>query len=119
MNKKQIELLKKKLEEDKESLQGTLQRFAKENDKLKGDWKTVYPDFNPNESGLEEEADEVEEYSTLLKVEHALEIKLKNINRALGKMKEGNYGLCEKCGEEIPYEKLSLVPETKICTNCT
>ncbi len=118
MNKTQIESLKRKLEEDKDSLQKTLQRFAKKGSKLEGNWETNYPDFTPNESSKEEEADEVEEYSALIKIEHALEVRLKNVNEALEKMKNGNYGTCERCEKEIPYEKLSLVPETKTCTDC-
>lgn len=116
MEKKQIEKLKKELEENKSSLEETLQRFAKKDDRPKGDWDTVFPKVEG--SSMEERADEVEEYSSLLPVEHALEVKLKNIDNALEKIKKDTYGKCEKCEEEISYKKLSLIPETKTCQNC-
>jgi RNA polymerase-binding transcription factor DksA len=68
--------------------------------------------------GLEEKADAVEEYASLLPVERALETKLKNINDALQKMKEDSYGKCEKCNKDISYEELSITPETKNCQEC-
>lgn len=117
MNKKQIEELKRKLEENRDSLRRTLQRFAKEDEKPEGDWDTVYPDFEGG--GMEEEADEVEEYNSLLSVEYALENKLKFVNEALERIEKGDYGNCEKCGKEISYEKLSLAPETKHCRDCS
>jgi len=117
MNKKEYEEIKKKLEENKRSLEEMLQRFAKEDEKPEGDWDTVFP--HTEGSDMEEKADEVEEYASLLPVEHALEIKLKNINKALKKMEEGEYGKCEECGEEISQEKLKVVPETKKCRECS
>ncbi len=116
MNKKQIEELKKKLEENKASLEKALGSFAKKDNVPEGDWETVFPKVEG--SNMEEKADEVEEYSTLLPVEHALEIKLKNINDALEKIKKGTYGKCEKCGKEISHKKLLITPETKKCKNC-
>ncbi len=115
MNKKQIEELKKKLEESRSSLRSTLEKFAEEDTKPEGDWDTRFPDFK---GGLEESADEVEEYSSLLPVEHALEIKLKKVNEALEKIENEDYGKCEKCKEDISYERLLILPETKVCKRC-
>ena len=115
MNKKQLEELKTKLIESRDSLKETLESFAKESDKIEGDWDTKFPDFK---GGMEESADEVEEYASLLPVEHALELKLKRVNEALEKIENGSYGKCEKCEGDISYERLSIIPETKTCRNC-
>ncbi len=117
MNKKQTEELKKKLEENKSSLEEMLRRFAKKDNLPEGDWETVFP--KTEGSSMEEKADEVEEYAALLPVEHALEVKLKNINEALEKIKKGSYGKCEKCNKEIDYKRLSITPETKNCSKCS
>ncbi len=117
MNKKQLEEVKEKLEKSKTSLEEMLKTFAKKDDIPKGDWDTVFP--KTEGSSMEEKADEVEEYSSLLPVEHALEIKLKNINDALKKIEEGAYGKCEKCEKDISHKKLSLTPETKLCHDCS
>ena len=67
---------------------------------------------------MEKEADEVEEYSALLPIEYALELKLKNIDLALEKMKGEKYGICEKCGKEIEERRLEVLPEAKYCLRC-
>ena len=67
---------------------------------------------------MEIAADEVEEYSRLLPLEHILEIRLKNINLALGKIKKGKYGVCEKCGKKIPADRLKVYLEARYCLKC-
>ncbi|PIP25012.1 MAG: hypothetical protein COX34_01030 [Candidatus Nealsonbacteria bacterium CG23_combo_of_CG06-09_8_20_14_all_36_12] len=116
MNKKFLQQLKEKLENKKETLERELESFAKKDEKLKGDWDTRFPEFNGG--GLEESADEVEEYETRLPIEHTLELKLKDVILALEKIKRGNYGKCEKCGKEIPEERLRILPEARFCLEC-
>jgi RNA polymerase-binding transcription factor DksA len=121
MNKKLIEELKEKLEKEGKSIEKELDKFAKKDSKLKGDWDTIFPNFSGGESGsgdMEKAADEVEEYSTLLPIEHSLETKLKNINIALEKIKKGTYGRCEKCKKEISEERLRAFPEARTCNDC-
>ncbi|MEG3068543.1 MAG: TraR/DksA C4-type zinc finger protein [Syntrophaceticus schinkii] len=43
---------------------------------------------------------------------------MKEINDALGRITEGNYGICEGCGEEIPEERLEAMPSTTFCYQC-
>jgi DnaK suppressor protein len=107
MNKKIIEELKLSLEKEKAALEEQLAKFATKDEKMKGDWDTRFPKMGHDVSGsssLEAAADEVEEYSTLLPMEHSMEIRLKNIEQALQKIKKGKYGLCEKCKKEIPAD---------------
>lgn len=116
MKKELAEELKQKLEKEKEVLEKELERFAKKDQKPTGDWDTKYPHFNGG--GLEEEADEVEEYETLLPIEQSLETKLRDVNLALEKTKNGKYGLCEKCGKQIAEERLKVMPEARFCLKC-
>ena len=120
MNKKSLEELKQKLEKEKVNIEKELEGFAKKDEKLKGDWDTHFPHWNGDSGGssLERAADEVEEYSTLLSIEHSLETKLQNINLALEKIKKGKYGKCEKCGKEIKEERLKAHPEATTCAKC-
>ncbi|WP_163971748.1 TraR/DksA C4-type zinc finger protein [Oceanobacillus halotolerans] len=46
--------------------------------------------------------------------EHAEE-ELKEINEALHAIEEGTYGICSKCGADIPYERLAAIPTTDRC----
>lgn len=121
MDKKTIEELKEKLEKEKLITEKTLEKFAKRDEKVKGDWDTRFPRFDGTESGdgaLEKAADEVQEYSTLLPLEYNLETQLKDINLALEKIGKGTYGKCDKCGKEIDEERLKIHPTAKFCMNC-
>lgn len=115
-----IEQLKKKLEEEKTTIESELSDFAKKDPKIKGNWQSRFPDFGEGsgDEKLEEEDDEVEEYATRLSIEHKLELKLRDINIALEKMKTGDYGKCEKCGERISKERLKAYPEARLCSKC-
>lgn len=115
--KKEFAEIKKRLELEKKALEEIIGSFAKEDSKNPGDWKTSYPDFKA-EGTLDEEADEVEEYSSLLPIEKTLELKLQNIVSAIEKIDSGEYGKCEICGKEIETKRIDLVPETKTCSDC-
>ena len=120
MNKKLIEELKKSLEEKRVELRGELGKFAQEDKETKGDWDTKYPKANGGSGGqiLEDAADQVEEYVTLLPIEHNLEIRLQDIDLALEKIKKDKYGKCEDCNKDIPEERLKIYPEAKLCSKC-
>jgi len=120
MEKKLVQKLKKKLEEEKTAIENQLKRFAKKDIKPPGDWDTIFPKWDGEAGGsaLEKAADEVEEYEARLPVEFSLETRLKDINLALEKIKEGRYGICEKCRKEIPQERLQVYPEARFCLKC-
>ncbi len=41
-----------------------------------------------------------------------------DIDRALVKLAEGSYGVCDDCGAEIPGERLTARPATAYCIDC-
>jgi DnaK suppressor protein len=43
---------------------------------------------------------------------------LDKINKALIKIEEGNFGICEECSEEISMKRLEARPETTLCIRC-
>lgn len=43
---------------------------------------------------------------------------LKEIGRALDKLDEGRFGVCESCGIDISIERLRAMPYTRICIHC-
>ena len=120
MNKKTLDKLQEKLEKQRENLEESLEKFAKKDEKLKGNWNTKFPRLNGNSSGqdLETAADEVEEYETLLPLEHSLELELRDVNNALEKIKKENYGKCENCKKDINEERLEVNPSAKFCISC-
>lgn len=120
MNKKLQKELKEKLEKEKKSLEKQLDSFAKKDEKIEGDWNTHFPHWNGDSGGssLERGADEVEQYISLLPLEYNLEVKLKDVNLALEKLKKGKYGKCEKCGKKIKEERLKVYPGARFCMEC-
>ena len=120
MTKNLLKQLKEKLENQKDSLEAELEKFATKDKKLKGDWDTKFPKADGAVGGqaLEDAADQVEEYVNLLPVEHDMELRLQNINLALKKIKKGTYGKCEKCKKKILEERLKIYPEAIYCAKC-
>jgi DnaK suppressor protein len=43
---------------------------------------------------------------------------IKEIEEALERIKHGEYGTCEDCGEPIPEQRLRLFPAAKLCVRC-
>ncbi len=43
---------------------------------------------------------------------------LKKIDKALKKIEEGTYGICEMCGGEIDEKRLKARPEATLCIEC-
>ena len=120
MEKKEIEQIKKVLVKTKEELEKTLSQIAEKDPELKENWDARYPDV-----GLEGSEDLAEDsalartiYEENIGVEQILELKLKKVNKALEKIDNGNYGLCENCGEKISEQRLKAVPEAELCQKC-
>ncbi|HEY65888.1 MAG TPA: conjugal transfer protein TraR [Caldilineae bacterium] len=48
----------------------------------------------------------------------ALESRLKSIEAALRAIDKGQYGICERCGQPIPPERLEVKPDATLCVEC-
>ena len=44
--------------------------------------------------------------------------RINRLSGALDRMAEGTYGVCERCGAEIPRARLEALPETTTCVDC-
>lgn len=121
MEKKLVNKLKEKLEKEKLSIENELKKFAQKDERVKGDWDTKFPEVDGGIGGqqLEDAADQVEEYITLLPIEHSLELRLKNIDLALERIKKGIYGKCKKCKKPISKERLRVFPAAELCNKCS
>ncbi|WP_137158328.1 TraR/DksA C4-type zinc finger protein [Rhizobium sp. FKL33] len=66
----------------------------------------------------EEHALEVEGDEVLEGVGQAGLAELRAVNAALGRIAQGSFGLCAKCGEPISEARLQAVPQAALCENC-
>jgi len=117
MNKQTLQQLKKDLELKKKKVEEELGSIAQKDPKFKGDYDTRFPDFGAPQS-TDESALEVAAYESALPIEYALEIKLQRINKALEKIKNDGYGKCEKCAKAIDEKRLQAMPEAETCAKC-
>jgi DnaK suppressor protein len=44
--------------------------------------------------------------------------RITQVERAIDRLGEGNYGWCEKCGNAIPVERLAAFPSATLCVQC-
>jgi DnaK suppressor protein len=58
---------------------------------------------------------EVETHASLIE---QVEERLKAIDFALDRLEQGRYGICARCGEQIPVERLKVLPFAGYCVDC-
>ena len=76
------------------------------------------------ETGREETGDEADQASQSLEKEILFELSgnerlmLDQIEAALKRIKQGTYGICERCHRPIPKARLDAIPYTRYCLVC-
>ena len=70
------------------------------------------------ERNFADSAHSTAERARVLSVMKALRSNLRWVGRALRKMDLGTYGTCERCGNEIPLERLEALPWAILCVDC-
>ena len=58
------------------------------------------------------------EWEMCLALKQRAENKARSLEVALRKAEEGDYGVCEVCGQPIDPARLAILPHTKRCINC-
>lgn len=106
-----IQKNKERLFREKKHLENLLSRVA-ERDTAAGDYHPQYPEFGDKE---DENASEVAAYETNIAQERDLIEKLRKVEKALKRIEDKTYGVCQNCGQEIPSQRLEVVPEAENC----
>lgn len=115
MNQDIIEKIKADLLERKAQLEAELVDFTKDDDHSTTHRTPQMPEYG---SESDENAQEVEQYTTNLEADKVLEKTLIDINRALKNIEDGNYGICKHCGKEIEERRLMIRPFSSSCVSC-
>lgn len=66
----------------------------------------------------EEEATESMELEKRLALENRLQLMLTEVEKALQKMDNGTYGLCDMCNNPIDPARMEALPQAILCMNC-
>jgi RNA polymerase-binding protein DksA len=67
---------------------------------------------------IDENAQEIESYTTNLATEKILEDNLRDIESALERIENGTYGICKYCGKPIAEKRLEIRPVASACVEC-
>ena len=95
------------LEKERDELQGKLSEL--------GFGNSGGLDYDPNfadSSQVTAERGEAEALATRLREQ------LDDVERALAKISDGTYGLCDSCGQPIATARLEAMPATHFCIAC-
>lgn len=107
-----LEKFKAVLEAALKGITEELQTIASFNEKS-SDWEATPVGTETSEADSNIEADVVEEWNERRAIVAQLEPRYRNIVRALKKIDEGNYGICEISGEPIEEERLVANPAAR------
>lgn len=109
MDKAFLASMKERLLEQRRTLLASL---ADQSEDMKGLVKTV-------ESGDEADvAADVIDRTLLTALGTQDANRLQQIDNALDRINQNTYGLCLKCGKEIPQERLEVLPYALMCISC-
>lgn len=114
LDKKVLGELEEKLNQEKSRLEKELSSFANPVGKS-GEYETRFEEMGTDK---DENASEVEAYSDNVALENNLEGQLKEIVKALERMKTGTYGFCQNCGKEVSLDRLKAYPAASTCIQC-
>jgi DnaK suppressor protein len=115
MDSKLLKKFEGMLIEEKEKLEEELGRFAKQNPQNPEDYNAEFPQLGDKE---DENAAEVAEFSKNLTLERTLEASLRDVKKALDRVKDGSYGVCKYCGKDIGEKRLMARPTSTSCIEC-
>lgn len=110
MTETNIEELKNLLLEEKASLEKELGHIAAKDPHAEGEWEPVPGEPDTSVADKNDVADRLEDFGERQSTENTLEERYHQVQKALQKIEEGTYGVCEVSGEEIPLERLKANP---------
>jgi DnaK suppressor protein len=115
MNKRQQEKLRKRLEERRVEIESDMSFMAAE-------MRSIGVDQDQENGSLgnhiADDGSNVAEAERIVTVSEDFQQILAQVNGALERMSEGNYGVCQRCGKPIGEERLEAFPYVAYCIEC-
>lgn len=118
MTNKQITINPEILSQIKTDLLTQKEKLEKELNKVannSADHAAKFPEFGDKP---DENAQEIEGYTTNLATKEMLESNLRDIKNSLKRIEDGSYGICKYCGNEIGEKRLLARPVASACIDC-
>ncbi len=67
---------------------------------------------------LEDHAQTAQASEVIARLDSKDSRELAEIDAAMGRLAEGQYGICAECDEPIPHGRLEALPEARTCASC-
>ena len=104
----------------------TLARFKKillkEREEIVGEVKQIFESSKEmGQDGIQDIGDEaanIYNKQVLLSLNENEQVRLKEVDEALDRIKTGSYGICEECGGPISLKRIEVRPVAKYCVPC-
>jgi DnaK suppressor protein len=110
MDERTLKTIKSRLEEERGSVERQLLEHGAEVD---GDGIEVGFD-----GGFADSGHRTAETAEVLALVEQLAAHRKNVVAALDRIDAGTFGICERCGNRIPDERLEALPVATLCVAC-
>jgi DnaK suppressor protein len=114
LSKEAIDKIKEELLARKKQILKDLRDISGETED-KDDYTTKFPDYGDKK---DENAQEIDEYTTNIATEKVLESTLRDINKALERIEGGEYGVCKYCKQAIGEKRMMARPVASACVEC-
>lgn len=111
----QYTTLRQQLEEDLKSSRASIGELDEESDELArdSDQEGGVPTNHMADVGTN-----VYERERLMTFEQEMRDRVTAIQDALQRMDDGTYGVCQRCGRQIPLARLRVMPFSNYCVEC-
>ncbi len=116
MNRERLAYFKRKLEMEKDNVSDLIKELNRSeirNPDMEISQELSFYDNHPADT-----SNQVYEKEKAIALKDNETSILKKIEDALMLIQEGKYGKCQKCGIEIPEERLEFIPYAAFCVNC-
>lgn len=116
MEKEDIQKLKTQLETERTKIADGLSHIERDN--LNRSQRDASGDLSGYSFHMADMATDNFDREFSLDIASGEQTLLNRIDEALGKIKEGTYGICENCQKPISMKRLKAVPYAKLCIKC-
>jgi len=114
--------LDKFLEGQLKALQDERENYTRQATALRAEADQLAQDRDPGDVQFDEESGQGDSMNVERERDLALSAQalaaVEEIDRAVEKIHRGTYGVCEKCHENIPKERLRALPYAALCVKC-
>ena len=104
----------------KEFIDKSKKKLIEEKARLEGEYKDLSKglDFGHDPDHGDERGEETEQLENNESVAEDYSVRLADIDEALRKIKDGDYGRCDRCHKDIEEQVLKVDPESRLCESC-